>query len=107
MLEPVEAALDAIAQLVKGEVVRDRGFSGRIAGDDRAGAKLCGLRPQGVAVVGLVGEDMPGLEACDQCWSLRGIAGLSWGQDDAQRSAQSIGCQMDLVVNPPRERPRA
>ena len=48
------------------------------------------------AVIGLVGQDVVGLEALQESRGLWRVAGLPWGEDDAQRPAKGVGGEMDL-----------
>lgn len=96
MLEFVEAALDAVARLVDGEVVGDQRLAGGIAGYDRRCAGGGDEVAQGVAVVGLVGEDMLRFETFEQGRCLWCITGLAGCQNDAKRPSQGICGKMDL-----------
>ena len=96
VLEFVEAALDAIAQLVESEVVGDEVRAGRIAGDDGLRPLAGDERAQGIAVIGLVGDHVVGVEALKEHWRLRGIATLSGSEDDSNRAPLAIGGEVDL-----------
>jgi len=79
VFEFVDAALDAIAQFVEGEVVGDQAPAGGVAGDDGLGAVTGDELAQGIAVIGLVGDHVVGVEAFEQCVCLGSIAALAWG----------------------------
>lgn len=96
VLELVEAALDAIAQLVEGEVVGDEPFAGWIAGDDGLGTLAGNEFAQRIAVISFVGDHMIGAEAFEESGCLRGIAVLAWGEDDAHRTPTAIDGEVDL-----------
>ena len=96
VLELVEEALDAVAPPVGVVIVGDERLSGWVARDDDSGA--CGRDEgaQGIAVVGLVGDDGAGAEPFEQGRRGRDVAGLSRGEDEAQRSPLAVGQRVDL-----------
>lgn len=96
VFEFVEASFDAIARFVDLEVVGDLVFSGRVAGDDGGGAGAFDEGAEVVAVVSLVGEHVSRPEAVQQGRRLGHVAGLTGGEQDAQRPALGIGGQVDF-----------
>ena len=96
VLEPVEAAFDAVSQFVEGEVVGDEPFPGRIAGYDGLCAFAFDEIAQGIAVVGFVGDHVIGMEAFEEGSCLRGVAALARGEDHAHRTSLAIDGEVDL-----------
>lgn len=90
VLEFVEASFDEVARFVCFEVVGDQRPAGRIAGDDSLGPHPGDDGAQGVAVIGLVGEDTFGLQPFEQGGPLGNIAALARRQDQPQRTASSV-----------------
>lgn len=95
MLDFVDEAFDEMALLVKLHVVRDRLGSRDFGRDDGLGAEG-EVRPQPVDVVRLVGDDMLGDVAVDQCFGLRAVVDLAGREDEAQRIAESVDGDVDF-----------
>src|SRR5256885_16332031 len=57
VLELVEASLDSVAVFVDGGVVRDGRLARAVGRNHRLGSGFGDDRPQGIAVIGFVGED--------------------------------------------------
>ncbi len=96
VFELVEATLDAVARFVDLKVIGDLVSAPWIAGNDGTGADGRDVIADLVAVIGLVGQNVVGLEAGHEREGLRCIAGLARGEDDAERSAEGIGGEVDL-----------
>lgn len=96
MLQPVDAALDLITHFVDHFVVADELLARPVRRDDGLGALCLDERAQGVAVIGLVGEDVARRYAREQFRGGGDVALLAWRDDDPQRSAARIDEQMDL-----------
>ena len=93
----------------------ERPFAGHAGAlrDDRLGACCLNVIEDGMAVIGLVGEDVGRIEASQQGDSRSGIAGVAAGQDEADGSAERIerdvplggqstsGAPQSLVAGPP------
>jgi len=99
VLKLVEEAFDAIAQPVGDGIMRDEDLSRTEGGDDGGGADVGDEGAQGVVVVGL----LPARSAA--------AVVLSWASPPVRikrkgRPSASVRAWI-LVVNPPRERPRA
>ncbi len=102
-----EGSFNPVALFVKGLVEAPLHLahaSGRDYGLDFA---LGQMGEDGIGVVALVGDDGLGPEVAEQRDSLGAVVGLAAGQNEAERKAQGIGEQVNLVVRPPRLRPRA
>lgn len=81
--------------------------------DDGLGACRLDVIKDGMAVIGLVGEDVGGIEAGQQRDGRSGIAGIAAGQDEADGAAERIdrdvplggqsasGAPQSLVADPP------
>ena len=95
MLDLVDEAFDEMALLVKLLVVRDRLASVYFGWDDRLGAES-EVRPDPVDVVCLVGNDVLGHKAVDQCFGLRAVVDLAGREDEAQRIAEGIDGDVDF-----------
>ena len=103
MFEFVEEAFDPIAPLVGAGVVRDEYFPGPVGRDDGLGAGFGDQRPQGVAVIGLVGDHRIALGVGEQGRSHGDVAAMMKRKG---RPSASVRAWI-LAVSPPRERPRA
>lgn len=96
VLEPVEAAFDAVAVFVGGNVVRDDDLASSVRWNDRGGAHGGDRRTECVAVVSLVCEHGFGSLTFQQSGSLGDVANLTGRDDEAQRPAQRIGQHVDF-----------
>jgi hypothetical protein len=95
MLDFVDETFDEVTLLVAILIVGDRLLARSERGDHGIGAdheKVAEL----VVVVSLVGNDVIGVEAVDQGFSLRAVVDLAGGRDQAQRIAQSVDGDVDL-----------
>ena len=96
VLEPAEGALDDVARAVGGVVEGEAVHPVALVGDDGRGA-LPGETPaQGIAVMGAIGEELPGgsgsrheVERGD------GVGGLAGRQLEDVRAALLVGEEMD------------
>ena len=52
----------------------------------------------GVGVIGFVGDDISGGEAGDEGERMSGVAGLSAGQQEADRASQAVDRDMPLAA---------
>src|SRR5438309_1222300 len=80
VLELVEASLDAVAVFVDRRVVGDDDLARAVGRDHRLGSGVGDERPQGIAVIGFVGEDCLGIEAVDEGWCGEDVAALAGGE---------------------------
>src|SRR5262245_36043928 len=96
MLQFVEEALDAVAQPIGDLVVGDSDRARSFGWDDRFGMSLSNQFAQGIAVVGLVGNDAPGGDVFEQLRGSGDVMRLAAGENEAQRPALGIGKDMDL-----------
>ena len=81
--------------------------------DDRPGTYRLDVIEQGMAVIGFVGKDMSRLQAVDERQRMACVAGLTCGEEEAQRPAQAIdgdvpfarqsssGAPQSRVLDPP------
>ncbi len=96
VLEPIEASLDAVTDLVCVEVIGDGAPACRIAGDDSLSASFGDDLPQLIGIISFVSQNPAGFESFEQPWCLYDIAALSRREDDPQRPTFAIGGHMDL-----------
>jgi hypothetical protein len=96
VLKLVEAALDAIAQLVDGAIVSKGVLAGWVGRNDGLSAEVDDDLAKSPTVVGGIGDDVVGVAVPQQGWSLGHIADLAGREDEAQRSAQTIGEHVDF-----------
>lgn len=68
--------------------------------DDDSCALRLDLLAQAVGVIGLVGEDLPGLQSVDQFLGGRHVVLLSGAEVEAHRQAQRIDYGMDFGAEP-------
>lgn len=86
VFEPVEAALDAVAELADQRIVRDRDFAGPGRGEASAGSDLVQILPQVAGVVSPVGEDSLGPMALLQGWHGKDLVALAGRDYEAGRA---------------------
>src|SRR5690606_28759361 len=96
VLQLVEAALDAVALAVKRLVVPNDLLAASVGRDHRLHTGGLDGRADGVAVVGLVGDDSTALHAIQHCLGRAAVVHLAAGQEEAQRSSERVREQMDL-----------
>jgi len=96
VLEPVDAALDLISHFVERFVVADELLACPVRRDDGLGALCLDERAQGIAVIGLVGEDVARRQALEQGGRGGDVALLARRNHDPQRSAARIDDEVDL-----------
>ena len=96
VFELVEASLDAVAGFVDLEVVWDRAFPARVAGNDSRRTGIGDEAADCIAVKCLICKHVVWLEAVEESWRLRRIASLAGRQDDPQGPALRIGGQVDF-----------
>ena len=107
LLELADGALDAVAELVEGRVEGARpGHAGALRDDRNSAACFDGVK-DGVAVIGLVGDDAGGGEAGDERGSVAGIGGLPASEDEAQRAAVRIDGDVPLAGQSPSGTPQS
>lgn len=83
MLQPVEAALDAVSPFVGYGIVRDEDFPGPVGRDHRHRTYACDLVAESIAVIGFVGEYCTAGLTFDQSWSRSDVAHLAGRDDEA------------------------
>jgi len=96
LLEPVEAALDAVAQFVEGTIVRALHFAADLGGDDGFGADALDGGNNCVGVVAAVSHHDLGLTTGQQRQSFGELSCLTAGKPKADGLAQAVGQQMNL-----------
>jgi hypothetical protein len=91
-----EEALDEVAFLIEGGIEAaplSGGFASRNDGDgDGAVDGTDGALP----VIGFVCHDVARIQAIEQWFDLGDVVALTTGEDEANRTTQGIGCDMDL-----------
>lgn len=102
-LQLVEESLDEITFAVQGEIGIADDQPIRLGRDDGADVAL----HQGVAIVGLVGDECLRLDLVEQRGGLAEVRDLTGGQGDRHWVAQGVHDGMDLRRPPPRDRPMA
>src|SRR5262245_38509513 len=107
VFELVEAAFDPVAVFVEVDVVRDRDLARWDGWDDGEHAGIGDELAKMVAVVGFVSNYGAALDALEQRRGGDDVVDLSAGENEAQRPTKRIGEHVDLLVNPPLDRPRA
>ena len=96
LLKLADGPLDAVPELVFDGV---EGPLARHAGalrDDRLRAADLDVIEDGIGIIGLVGDDVTGIEAGQQGDGQLGVAGVAAGQDEAYRAAEGIDRNMPL-----------
>jgi hypothetical protein len=96
MLEPVEEALNAVAQLVSDSVMGNEGLSVAERRDNRCRSGIGDELAQSVVVVGLVGDDGSGRTTGEESGRGCAVMRLTARQDEAQRAAEGIDEDMDF-----------
>jgi hypothetical protein len=76
--------------------VRDDDFAGSAGRDNRLLSRLSNLLAEGVAVVGLVGDERVTLDAFDHGRSGDDVVDLPAGQPESDRASQRVGEHMNL-----------
>src|SRR6516164_867331 len=107
MLERVKETLDEIAFAVEGEVARAQGFSVGFGGDDGGDRSIIEGGDEGVGVERLVGDQSAGIDGFDERLGASQIVILARAEHHLDRVAEGIDERVNLVVNPPRDRPMA
>jgi hypothetical protein len=108
VFEFVEATFDAVAKPVGFGVMANVGYAAALGRDHGLCAQVGDEAAKSVAVIAPVGDHLASGLSVEQGMSLGEIVGLTWREDEAQRSAKSASAsRWILVVSPPRERPRA
>lgn len=100
LLEPIEEAFDQISGLIAVPIDGALCFAIAAWRDDGLSARCFDGLNQGVAVVGLVGNDRLGLEVLDQRLPLCNVSDLARSHDQADRIAQRIDTCVDLGCQP-------
>ena len=96
MLEPIEAALNAVAELVQSPVVWALYLAIDLRGDYRFGADAFNGSDDDVGVIASVGHDDLGLATGQQWQRLGELSGLATRQPKADRVSQTVGQQVNL-----------
>lgn len=96
MFEAVEAAFDAVAELVEGAIVRSLYLAADLGRDDGFGSDGLDGGDDGVGVVATVGHDEFSRPACEQRQRFGKLPGLAAGEPKRDRLAQAVGEQMNL-----------
>ncbi|MGA9134447.1 MAG: hypothetical protein WB384_20795, partial [Candidatus Sulfotelmatobacter sp.] len=101
VLQPIERALDAPAQLVETLAEAERLFPVAAIWNDRLGSALIQFLAQFNAVVGLVAEHpFRSLHPADQALRDRAVMRLAAGQQDGEKAPFSIRERVNLRVAP-------
>ena len=90
------AVPDAVSLSVDLGVVVYVPFPRWVAGNDGTGADVVDRFADGIGVIGRIRQHMIGSKAGHQFDSPGGIAGLTSGEDDTERSAQCVTGEVDL-----------
>ena len=96
VFEPVEAAFDAVAELVEGAVVWPLHFAADLGGDDCLGSHGLDGGNDGGGVIAAVGHYDLGLAARKQRQSFGELRRLPGRETEGNRLAQAVGQQMNL-----------
>src|SRR5262249_41837092 len=96
VLQLVEAALDAVALAIERLVVPNDLLAAAVGGDHHLHAGGFDGRADGVAVVGLIGDDSATLHAVQHRLGRAAVVHLAAGQKKAQRASECIREQVDL-----------
>lgn len=96
MLDLVDEALDQVALFVQMTVMLALLVATWRRGNDRFGAALNNQIKEISRIVGLVGDDVVGAEALDECRRLRNIVALTSCEAQTKRIAQAIDADMNL-----------
>ena len=96
LLQLVEEALDEVAFLVEGLIVRPSLLSVRFGRNDQFRSGVSDGLVQVVGVVALIGDHGFRLEASDQLVAAGGIMALTWSEQQAHRVAKRIRGGMDF-----------
>jgi len=92
-----DGALDPVAFLVDFGIEVAASVHAGALRDDGAGADRLGMVEDGVAVICLVGDEVPGPEALDEGEGVGCVAGLAAGEDEADRPAQRVDRDVPLA----------
>lgn len=95
MLEPVDAALDEVARAVDDLVVSPSRRS-LACWNDRPGVELPDQIDQPLGIVSAIGQNMTALLSGDQLTGRSDVVPLSRRQEQADRPAGTLDCQIDL-----------
>lgn len=108
-----DGSLDPVAFLVDFRIEGTASVHAGALRDDRDGADRLDMVEDGMGVIGLVGDDVPGPHAGDESKGMGGVIGLAAREDEAQGPAKSIdrdmpfagqstsGTPQSLVFDPP------
>ena len=94
-----------MAFLVEFGIVRDGLGAGAVRGDHGADVVLAQVRPEGIGVEGLVGDQDLGRQAADERFGLSDVVRLTGGETNAQRIAERIYGDVQLGAQPPARAP--
>ena len=97
VLDATEHAFDEISLAVGDGIVRDQGFSSRVAGDDGLGSPIGDQVAQPVCIIGRIGKQPgEGADRRDEGRGNRDIAGVAGGQRQDPRPALIVRQGMDF-----------
>lgn len=96
MLQPAEAAFDAVALFVELFIVLALLLPAPAGGDDRFGLHRFDMGQDAVAVIAFVGDDGFGLTLSEQFHRLRAVIDLSGGDAEVDRLSILIGEQVNF-----------
>ena len=96
LLEPAEASLDSVAQLVESSIVRALHLAADFGRDDGFRADALDGSDDGVGVIAAISHDDLGLATGKQRQRFGELPGLTAGQPKADRLAQAVGQQVNL-----------
>ena len=106
VFEAVEAPFDSVSVLVDERVVRNDNLAGAVGGDDRLGIHCLARRPQGIAVIGFIGQNGLAHLPVKKRRSLRDVTNLASRHDKAQGATERIGQHVDLGGQSPSGTPQ-
>ncbi len=108
VLEATECALDGVAELVGVTIEWEAVYAIDLVWDDGSRAARREAVPQGIAIIGAVGEKPgAGPAPCDEIGSGDDVGSLTGRQVEDVRPAFLVNEEMDLGCQSPRERPMA
>lgn len=113
LLEPADGPLDAVPEFVFDRIERPFAWHAGALWDDRLGTRGFDMVEDAVAIIGLVGEHVGGIEAGQQRDGRSGIAGVATGQDESDGAPERVdrdvplgrqsasGAPQSLIASPP------
>ena len=107
MLELVEESLDPVSEFIGLRIMRDLDCSFPFGWNDDLDFGVLDHLPQRIGIVSLIGDNAAGSLTIQQICGGGDIVRLTAGQDEAHWPTFSVRDGVDLLVNPPLERPKA